>query len=90
MDLISLILLAFAFKIYCEKRDGQAYSFFEAMNKINYLKSVGGIFGIIYVITMILGFVNVNDSFGLTMVLIMFNSFQVLAGVSVLSFALYE
>jgi hypothetical protein len=50
MDLISLILLGFAFKIYCEKRDNQKYSFLKAINKINYLKSIGGIFGIIYVI----------------------------------------
>jgi hypothetical protein len=37
-----------------------------------------------------LGFFNINDSFGLTLVLIMFNFFQVLVGFVVLSFALYE
>jgi hypothetical protein len=90
MDLISLILLALALKFYNEGKHKRKYSFLKSVDKINTLKSIGGFIGVVYLSASILGILNISVNFGFNLILIIFNLFQVLIGISILSLAIWD
>jgi hypothetical protein len=90
IDLISLVLLSFAFMFYKESKHKQKYSFLKSINKINHLKSIGGVIGLVYLLASLLGFLQFSSFLGFDLILIIFNFFQVLAGVSIFSLAIWD
>ena len=90
LDFTSLILLAFALMIYKEAKHGHKHSFLESINEVGHMKSIGGIFGLVYLFAIASNFTGFNNNDILFAILIMFTCMQVMAGFLVMSFIIWD
>ena len=90
LDLVSLLLLAFAFMFYRDQKHGHKHSFVESFNKIGHMKSIGGVFGAIYLIAIASDFFGYGENNILFAVLLMFTILQVMVAFVILSFSIWD